>query len=148
MENRIEEQMHLFACRLPAEQMKANRLRLCFSAPACALAEALRRLALKGAAWAQAQVDAIRLKLLKVGAVVRLGARRVWLQMSSACPWKEVYERAWAALRCRQAAHPPRQLRIQPEVATAWPSRARIAGGISPQSSLRSSRINRGWRAI
>jgi hypothetical protein len=53
-----------------------------------------------------AQVDAIRLKLLKIGAVVRLGARRVWLQMSSAYSWKEVCERAWAALRCRQAAHP------------------------------------------
>jgi hypothetical protein len=100
MENRIEEQMGLFAYRLSTEEMKANQLRLYFSALAYSLVEALRRLALKGSEWAEAQVDTIRLKLLKIGAVIRVSARRVWLQMSSAYPWKEVYERAWAALRC------------------------------------------------
>jgi hypothetical protein len=80
--------------------MKGDQLRLYFSALAYTLVEALRRLALKGTEWAEAQVDIIRLKLLKIGAVVRISARRVWLQMSSAYRWKEVYMQAWAALRC------------------------------------------------
>jgi DDE family transposase len=100
MENRIKEQMCLFAYRLSTEEMKGNQLRLYLSALAYTLVEALRRLALQGAEWAQAQVDTIRLKLFKIGAIVRVSARRVWLQMSSPYPWKEVYERAYAALRC------------------------------------------------
>ena len=100
MENRIQEQMCLFAYRLSTEEMKANQLRLYFSALAYTLVEALRRLALKGTEWAEAQVDTIRLKLLKIGAVVRISARRVRLQMNSAFPWKEIYMQAWAALRC------------------------------------------------
>jgi hypothetical protein len=100
MENRIKEQMCLFAYRLSTEEMKGNQLRLYLSGLAYTLVEALRRLALNGTEWSQAQVDTIRRKLFKIGAVVRVSARRVWLQMSSAYPWKEVYERAWAALRC------------------------------------------------
>ena len=99
MENRIKEQMCLFAYRLSTEEMKGNQLRLYLSALAYTLVEALRRLALQGTEWAEAQVDTIRLKLFKIGAVVRISARRVWLQMSSAYPWKEVYQHAWAALR-------------------------------------------------
>jgi hypothetical protein len=88
MENRIKEQMCLFADRLSTDEMKGNQLRLYFSALAYTLMEALRRLGLKGTAWAEAQVDTIRLKLLKIGAIVRLSARRVLLQLSSATPGK------------------------------------------------------------
>jgi hypothetical protein len=100
MENRIKEQMCLFADRLSTDEMKGNQLRLYFSALAYTLMEALRRLALKGTAWAEAQVDTIRLKLLKIGAVVRLSVRRVLLQLSSAYPWKDLYTHAFNALRC------------------------------------------------
>ena len=100
MENRIKEQMCLFADRLSSDEMKANQLRLYFSALAYTLMEALRRLGLKGTEWAQAQVDTIRLKLLKIGAIVRVSVRRVLLQLSSAYPWKELYARAYHALRC------------------------------------------------
>jgi hypothetical protein len=100
MENRIKEQMCLFADRLSTDEMKGNQLRLYFSALAYTLVEALRRLALKGTAWAQAQVDTIRLKLLKIGALVRISARRVLLQLSSAYPWKDIYAAAFHALRC------------------------------------------------
>jgi len=99
MENRIKEQMCLFADRLSTDQMRGNQLRLYFSAMAYTLVEALRRLALKGTEWAQAQVDTIRLKLLKIGAIVRVSARRIVLQMSSAYPWKDIYARAFHALR-------------------------------------------------
>src|SRR5450755_4131961 len=52
MENRIKEQMCLFADRLSTDEMKGNQLRLYFSAMAYTLMEALRRLALKGTEWA------------------------------------------------------------------------------------------------
>jgi hypothetical protein len=100
MENRIKEQMCLFADRLSTDEMKGNQLRLYFSALAYTLIEALRRLGLKGTAWAQAQVDTIRLKLLKIGAIVRISVRRILLQLSSAYPWKDIYAAAFHALRC------------------------------------------------
>jgi hypothetical protein len=100
MENRIKEQMCLFADRLSTDEMKGNQLRLYFSALAYTLMEALRRLGLQGTAWAQAQVDTIRLKLLKIGALVRLSVRRVLLQLSSAYPWKDQFAQAYYALRC------------------------------------------------
>jgi hypothetical protein len=100
MENRIKEQMCLFADRLSTDEMKGNQLRLYFSAPAYTMIEALRRLALKGTEWAQAQVDTIRRKLFKIGAIVRISARRIVLQLSTAYPWKDIYELAFNALRC------------------------------------------------
>ena len=100
MENRIKEQMCLFADRLSTDEMKGNQLRLYFSALAYTLMEALRRLALKGTEWAQAQVDTIRLKLFKIGAIVRVSVRRVLLQLSSTYPWKDIYALAFHALRC------------------------------------------------
>jgi hypothetical protein len=100
MENRIKEQMCLFADPLSTDEMKGNQLRLYFSALAYTLVEALRRLALKGTEWAQAQVDTIRSKLFKIGAIVRISVRRILLQMSSAYPWKDIYAQAFQALRC------------------------------------------------
>jgi len=100
MENRIKEQLRLFADRLSTEEMKGNQLRLYFSALAYTLVEALRRLGLKGTEWAQAQVDTIRLKLFKIGAIVCISIRRVVLRMSSSYPWKGIYARAFHALRC------------------------------------------------
>ena len=100
MENRIKEQMCLFADRLSTDEMKGNQLRLYFSALAYTLIEALRRLGLKGTEWAQAQVDTIRLKLFKIGAIVRISARRILLQLSSTYPWKDLFAQAFHALRC------------------------------------------------
>ena len=100
MENRIKEQMCLFADRLSTDEMRGNQLRLYFSALAYTLVDALRRLALKGTEWAQAQVDTIRFKLFKIGAIVKVSVRRILLQMSSAYPWKDIYAAAFHALRC------------------------------------------------
>ena len=100
MENRIKEQMCLFADRLSTDEIKGNQLRLYFSALAYTLMEALRRLGLKGTEWAQAQVDTIRLKLFKIGAIVRVSVRRIMLQMSSNYPWKQIYAQTFHALRC------------------------------------------------
>ncbi len=100
MENRIKEQLSLFADRMSAETMRANQLRLYLSAAAYVLVEALRRLALTGTALAEAQVHTIRLRLLKIGARIRFSARRVLVSMSSGYPWKQVFGQVWAALRC------------------------------------------------
>jgi hypothetical protein len=100
MENRIKEQLCLFAHRLSTATMRANQLRLYFSALAYTLLEALRRLALQGTEWAQVQVDTLRLRLLKIAAQVQISARRVWLRYSGAYPWKTIFAHAWTALRC------------------------------------------------
>jgi hypothetical protein len=100
MENRIKEQLSLFSDRLSTETMRANQLRLYFSALAYVLVDALRRLGLAGTEWASAQTETIRLRLLKIAAQVRITARRIWLCYSSAYPWKHLFAVAWSALRC------------------------------------------------
>jgi len=98
MENRIKEQLSLFSDRLSTETMRANQLRLYFSSLAYVLLQALRRLALAGTEWASAQVETIRLRLLKIAAEVRLSARRIWVRYSRAYPWKSFFAAAHAAL--------------------------------------------------
>jgi hypothetical protein len=100
MENRIKEQLSLFADRMSTESLRANQLRLYFSSLAYVLIHALRRLALAGTEWAQAQVHTIRLRLLKIAAEVRLSIRRISVSFSNAYPWKALFATAWAALRC------------------------------------------------
>ncbi len=100
MENRIKEQLSLFADRLSTETLRANQLRLYFSAMAYSLIEALRRLALSGTELAQAQAGTLRLKLLRVAAQVRVSARRIWLRFSRHYPCQPLFLHAWRALRC------------------------------------------------
>ena len=100
MENRIKEQLSLFADRMSTESLRANQLRLYFSSLAYVLVHALRRLALTGTQWAHAQVQTIRLRLLKIAAEVRLSVRRIWVSYSNAYPWKEMFATACIALRC------------------------------------------------
>jgi len=107
MENRIKEhQLWLFADRTSAGTMRANQLRLWMSSMAYALIQALRRLALAGTEMATAQACTIRVKLLKIGARVRVTARRVWISLSESCPAQALFIRAYenlhacAPLRC------------------------------------------------
>ena len=90
----------LFAERVSAATMRANQLRLYLSAVAYMLMQGLRRLALQGTQFATAQVQTIRLKLLKIGASVRLSVRRVWISMSSSYPYQSLFETLWMRLRC------------------------------------------------
>ncbi len=99
MENRIKEQLSLFSDRLSTETMRANQLRLYFSSLAYVLLSALRRLALRGSEWAEAQVGTLRLRLLTIAAQVRVTARRIWVSYSSAFAWRTQFEAAFAALR-------------------------------------------------
>src|SRR5215470_16939582 len=98
MENRIKEQLSLFSDRLSTETLRANQLRLYFSSLAYMLLHALRRLALAGTEWASAQVETIRLRLLKIAAEVRLTARRIWVRYSCSYPWKTLFAAVYAAL--------------------------------------------------
>ena len=100
MENRIKEQLSLFADRMSTESLHANQLRLYFSSLAYVLIHALRRLALAGTEWAQAQVPTIRLRLLKIAAEVQLSIRRIRVSFSNAYPGKNIFATAWVALRC------------------------------------------------
>jgi hypothetical protein len=98
-ENRIkEQQLHLFADRTSAQTMRANQLRLFFSSIAYVLLNALRRLGLAGTALTSAQCQTIRLKLLKIGALVRVTVRKVWVHLASSCPYAEVFRRVHANL--------------------------------------------------
>jgi hypothetical protein len=106
MENRIKEcQLDLYADRTSAATMRANQLRLWFASLAYVLMEALRRLALAGTELAQATAGTIRLKLLKVGAVITISVRRIKLAFTSACPTKAVF--ALAHERLRRRRRPP-----------------------------------------
>jgi hypothetical protein len=99
MENRIQEQYSLFADRVSTETMRGNQLRLYVSVLAYVLISGLRRLGLKATEMADAQVSTIRTKLLKIGAQVRVTARKVWISMSSAYAWQPVFQQVWLNLR-------------------------------------------------
>jgi hypothetical protein len=94
MENRIkEQQLHLFADRTSCQTMRANQIRLFFSSVAYVLLEALRRLGLEGTEMAGAQCQTIRVKLLKIGALVRVTVRKVWVSLASSCPYASLFRR-------------------------------------------------------
>ena len=99
MENRIKEcQLDLFADRTSAATLRANQLRLWFAAMAYVLIDSLRRIGLAGTDLARATCGTIRLRLLKIGALVRISVRRVKVAMSSAWPFQQQYRQAYAAL--------------------------------------------------
>ena len=91
-------------------RMRANQLRLWFSSLAYVLVEAVRRLGLARTEMANATAGSIRLKLLKIGAVVTVSVRRIKLAFASACPTKDVFIHALQRLR---------ELRAPPETAAA-----------------------------
>jgi hypothetical protein len=100
MENRIkEQQMCLFADRTSCATMRANQLRLWLSSVAYTLLVALRQFGLQGTEMAQARCDTIRLKLLKLGALVRTTVRRVWISFSESCPYQGVFAQVYENLR-------------------------------------------------
>ena len=103
MENRIKEcQLDLFSDRTSTHTMRANQLRLWFASLAYVLICALRRIALQGTDLARATCGTLRLKLLKVGAWVKISKRRVKIAMASSYPRQKLW--ALAHLRLSAAA--------------------------------------------
>jgi len=91
MENRIkEQQLDLYADRTSTETLRANQLRLWFSTLAYLLMNQLRRVGLAGTELAKATCGTIRTRLLKIGAVITVTVRRVWVHLSSAFPLQEL----------------------------------------------------------
>jgi hypothetical protein len=115
VENRIkEQQLDLFADRTSAATMRANQLRLWFASFAYVLLDALRRIGLRFTQFAAATCGTIRLKLLKIGAQVRISVRRIKVAMLAAprrpprsslgarqagCPYQAEYHLAYLYLR-------------------------------------------------
>jgi hypothetical protein len=92
MENRIkEQQLALFADRTSTAAIRSNQLRLYFSSFAYVLMQTLRRLGLEGTELAKAQCDTIRLKLLKIGAQLKVTVRKVWISFSESYPYLRLF---------------------------------------------------------
>jgi hypothetical protein len=105
MENRIKEcQLDLYADRTSAHTMRANQLRLWFASMAYMLICALRRIGLVHTQFVRASCGAIRLKLLKIGALVRTSVRRIKLAMPSAFAYQAEYRAAHIALTAAATA--------------------------------------------
>ncbi len=100
MENRIKEQFSLFSDRTSTAYLRSNQLRLYLSSMAYLLLEGFRRLGLKGTQMAKAQCQTIRLKLLKIGALVRVTVRKVWVAFSSGYPDQLLFARVFQQLQC------------------------------------------------
>jgi hypothetical protein len=99
MENRIkEQQLGLFADRTSCHDWWANQWRLLLSGLAYTLMEALRRIGLAGTELARAQCGTIRLKLLKIGAVLVRNTRRVRFLLAASCPYQELFATVVARL--------------------------------------------------
>jgi Transposase DDE domain group 1 len=133
MENRIKEcQLDLYADRTSAQTMRANQLRLWFASMAYVLLCALRRIGLKHTQFARASCGTIRLKLLKIGALVRSSVRRIKLAMPTAFPYQAEYRAATIPPRYQPGAMPLTGLakvetnRFNPQPALS--SRTRPAG--------------------
>jgi hypothetical protein len=108
MENRIKEcQLDLFADRTSAATMRANQLRLWFYSMAYVLLCALRRIGLHDTDLAEATCGTIRLKLLKIGALVRISVRRIRIAMASACPSAHIWGLAARRLSLAALARAP-----------------------------------------
>jgi Transposase DDE domain group 1 len=98
MENRIKEQLMLFADRTSTAYLRSNQLRLYFSSVAYVLLQMLRHLGLKGTELAKAQCATIRLKLLKIGAQIRISVRRVWISLAGGYPYVTLFQKVHETL--------------------------------------------------
>src|ERR1700688_553061 len=100
MENRIKEQLMLFSDRTSTHYLRSNQLRLYFSSIAYVLLQMLRRLGLAGTEVAKAQCSNIRLQVLKIGALIRITVRKVWISLAGGYPnvalFQQVHEKLCA----------------------------------------------------
>ncbi len=114
MENRIkEQQLMLFADRTSAGDMRANQIRLYFSSIAYVLMGAMRRIGLAETPFERAQCNTIRLKLLKIGALVRITVRKSWISFSSSYPYRDQFMAVLCNIRRAPVALASQQQRIQ-----------------------------------
>ena len=102
-----EHQLDLFGDRASSHTFRGNEIRLWLSMAAHLLVVHLRSMALQGTDLARAQASTLRVRLLKIGALVTVSARRVYVQMSSAYPLKELFNLAMGRLQALPAVASP-----------------------------------------
>ena len=108
MENRIKEhQTQLFSTRTSTHWMESNQLRLWFSSVAYTLMHLLRTYGLEDTELESAEPETIRRRLLKIGALLSVTVRRVWISLSSSFPLREVFRQAHRKLERAQPAFDP-----------------------------------------
>jgi hypothetical protein len=98
-----EQQLCLFADRTSTHFLASNQVRLWLSSVAYTLLNELRRLGLQGTELARARCDTIRIKLLKIGAQIRVTVRRVCVHLASSYPYATLFAQIVGQLR----ASPP-----------------------------------------
>jgi hypothetical protein len=90
VENRIKElKLEIKADRLSCHRFLANQFRLLLHTAAYCLFWLLRH-HLQGTELATAQVNTLRLKLLKIGARIRETSRRIWVHLASGYPYRDL----------------------------------------------------------
>jgi len=100
MENRIkEQQLDLFAGRTSCHRWWPNQFRLLLSSLAYILLESIRRLALQETELAHAYVGTLRLKLIKIGAVILRNTRRIRFLLASSYPYQKLFSHICAKLK-------------------------------------------------
>src|SRR5258708_38941801 len=105
MENRIKEQLMLFSARTSTHCLRSNQLRLYFSSIAYVLLQMLRRLGLEGTELAKAQCAPIRLKGLKIGALIRITVRKVWVSLAGGDTHGPLFSRSLYKARSHTRQH-------------------------------------------
>jgi len=99
MENRIKEQkLALFSDRTSCKGWFANHFRMLMSATGYVLMHTIRRLGLQSGEFAAAQCSTIRVKLLKIGAVVTRNTRKIRIFLASSCPFQQQFLSALSRL--------------------------------------------------
>src|SRR5579883_1311755 len=92
MENRFkEQQLELFSDRTSTHTFAGNQLRLWFSSLAYVLMNALRQKCLTKTELQNSTVGTIRMKLLKLGALITVSTRRILIAITSSCPYKHIF---------------------------------------------------------
>ena len=94
----------LFADRTSTSWLRSNQIRLYFSTVAYLLMQALRRLGLAGTELAQAQCHTVRLKLLKIGAQIRITVRKIWVSLSTGYPYLDYSARCTGSCKWQLCA--------------------------------------------
>ena len=99
MENCIKEQkLGLHSDRTSTHTFQGNQLRLWFASIAYVLMNALREQCLASTEFQNATIETIRTKLLKLGAVVTISKRKIFIAISRACPYQEIFATVYKRL--------------------------------------------------
>ena len=90
-----EHKNHLLSDRTSCSTFPANQFRLFMHSIAYILVHTFREQHLRNTEFAQAQFNTIRLKLLKIGARVRILSTKIKIHLPTAYPWQKDFRKVW-----------------------------------------------------